>query len=65
MFKNVEEIKKAVDDGKQVYWKNPAYQVRHFSNGYFIYCENGYMIGLETMSGELNGNIEDFHRGEK
>lgn len=65
MFKNTGEIKKAVSEGKEVFWKNPAYQVKTFSNGTFIYCQmNGHMIALETMSGELNGNINDFYMGE-
>jgi len=62
-FNNVEEIKQAVDDGKNVYWSNPSYVVIKDKRGqYLINCVfNNYAIGL-THRDEitLNGKISDF-----
>lgn len=58
------EIKKAVESGKTVYWKNPSYEVVKQQNGeWVIKCtlNNNYIIGLTWTDGEtMNGKPEDF-----
>ena len=61
----VEEIKQAIEDGKNVYWKNNAYKViKNQKNGeLLIKCQsNNSCIGL-TWADEttLNGKEEDFY----
>ena len=65
---NKDEIKKAVDEGKTVYWSNPAYTVIKQENGhYLIHCNlNDYCFGLHGLEGteyenQLNGKEEDFY----
>lgn len=61
----VEEIKKAVDEGKKVFWKSTTYVViphKKTPNSYLIKCLwNNHMIGLTWADNEtLNGEEEDF-----
>jgi len=57
----LEQIKKAVEDGKTVCWSNDSYEVVNDSIGqWLIECQiNGHCIGLtkldeKTMNGEEN-----------
>ncbi|QDT23517.1 hypothetical protein [Gimesia chilikensis] len=59
----LEQIKKEVEMGKSVYWKNHSYKVVLTSKGeWFIKCLiNNHCIGLTWADGvTLNGNEEDF-----
>lgn len=59
----LEEIKKAVDEGKIVHWANEAYKVIKDDVGqYFIRCTlNNDLIGLTWRDGvTLNGKEEEF-----
>ena len=63
---NLQEIKKAVKDGKTVNWKSAAYTVRENSGLFMIHCNmNNSQIGLTGMVGTkyenvLNGQESDF-----
>lgn len=65
----LEEIKKAVDNGKIVHWKQENYIVKHFcgEDKYYIECtNNGNVIGLTWSDNEtLNGEEKDFFIAEK
>ena len=59
----LEEIKEAIDNGINVYWKNKGYKViKDKCNQYLIvYYPNNYAIGLTWNGGiTMNGNEEDF-----
>jgi hypothetical protein len=59
----VNDIKKAVDNGLNVYHHNKAYKVIKDDLGqYLIYCTlNGYCIGLTWRDNKtLNGKIDNF-----
>ncbi|MBN8857067.1 MAG: hypothetical protein J0H29_01690 [Sphingobacteriales bacterium] len=59
----VQEIKKAVDEGKTVCWATPAYRVIKDSIGqYLIVCLlNNNCIGLTWRDGvTLNGEQQEF-----
>jgi hypothetical protein len=63
MFKNVQEIKKAVDEGKKVYWLFLNYEVIKDSiDQYLIHSKfNDHYIGLTHRDGTtLNGKPEEF-----
>ena len=60
----LEEIKKAVDEGKHVKWSNKLYDVVKDNLGqYFIICNrNNYAIGLTWTDGvTLNGRPSEFY----
>lgn len=60
---NVEEIKKAMEEGEEVCWVNKGYKVIKDEIGqYFIMCmHNEYCIGLTWRDGKtLNGREEQF-----
>lgn len=59
----LEEIKKAVDEGKTVYWSDEAYKVIKDDIGqYFIKYICGDLIGLTRRDGvTLNGKEEEFY----
>jgi hypothetical protein len=59
----VQEIKKAVDEGKLVHWSSEGYTVVKNNNDYDIFClSNNHRIGLTWVDGEsLNGKEEDFY----
>lgn len=60
----VDEIKSAVDNGKEVHWKNELYQVvKDNKNQYLIKCiSNNHCIGLTWVDDvTLNGKEEDFY----
>lgn len=60
---NLEQIKKAVEEGKTVHWANKAYVVIKDKVGqWFINCvNNDSAIGLTWTDGKtLNGKEEDF-----
>jgi len=63
---NLQEIKKAIADGKKVYWSNTSYEViKDKIDQYFIECTNGSAIGLTWQDGTtLNGEEKDFFIGE-
>lgn len=61
----LEEIKKAVDEGKTVFWSNTSYVViphKKTPDTYLIkFLGNGHMIGLTWADNvTLNGKEEDF-----
>lgn len=57
----LEEIKKAVDEGYEVYLDNTGYQVKKDNDSYVIvFKANGYTIGLADSEGNLNGKEENF-----
>lgn len=61
---NLTEIKKAVDKGRKVYWKNELYSVVKDSLGqYLVKCSANYhCIGLTWKDGKtLNGEETDFY----
>lgn len=57
-----EEIKQAVNEGKNVYWRNKCYKVmKSIGNEYFIvFGANLNMIGLYTEKYGLNGKEDEF-----
>lgn len=59
----VDEIKKAVDEGKIVRWSNELYLVHKVGDSYLITCTlNDHTIGLTWLDGvTLNGKEEDFY----
>jgi hypothetical protein len=62
---NLEEIKKAVDEGKSVYWSNRNYEVIKDKNGQYLICcsLNNSCIGLTWTDGTtLNGKEMDFYK---
>jgi hypothetical protein len=65
----LEEIKKAVDNGKIVHWKKENYIVKYFcgEDKYYIECtNNGNVIGLTWSDNKtLNGEEKDFFISEK
>lgn len=63
----VDQIKKAVDEGKTVHWMNAGYRVIKDGNGkHIIKCDlNNHIIGLTWRDGvTLNGDEEDFYEAE-
>ena len=56
------EIKKAVDDGHNVYWKNPMYKVIRNGLHYDIECSaNGSCTGLTWLDGvTMDYKLQDF-----
>ena len=59
----LQEIKTAINEGKQVFWKSVGYQVIKDSiNQYLIKCNyNDYCIGLTWKDAvTMNGEEEDF-----
>lgn len=65
-FKNAQNIRDAVDKGKQVYVGNKAYKVEKSNGDYFIKCTlNNHKIGLTWEDGTtLNDKIEKFYTEE-
>ena len=59
----LEEIKKAVDSGKKVYWKNDGYIVEKWPSGYEIVCQqNEHAVGLTWADGvTMSESEEDFY----
>ena len=60
---NLQQIKQAIADGKQVFWASPAYSViRDKCDKYLIHCTiNNSYIGLTWLDGvTLNGKEEEF-----
>ena len=60
---NLEQIKKAIAEGKKVYWASLAYDVIKDDIGqYLIKCNlNGHCIGLAWRDGiTVNGKEDDF-----
>jgi hypothetical protein len=59
----LQEIKRAIADGKKVYWTNLGYEVIKDSLGeYLVICHsNNHCIGLTSRDGiKVNGKEEDF-----
>lgn len=56
---NIQQIKKAIDDGLTVKWCNANYDVIKDSIGqYLIVCRlNGYTIGLHGQKGSSYENV--------
>jgi len=60
-----QEIKQAVDNGKEVVWGNPSYKVIKTVSGYGIKHAGGNLIGLTWADGKtLNGKEEEFYINE-
>lgn len=60
---NIADIKKAVDAGNVVHWKNAAYVVHKDCIGQYLitFQPNGDTIGLTNKAGDrLNGQPHDF-----
>lgn len=59
---SVGDIKKAVDDGHDVFHQNSAYRVIKDNIGqYLITHSNGFAIGLTWRDGiTLNGKLDEF-----
>jgi hypothetical protein len=62
MEMTLEQIKAAVDAGKNVFWKQYNYKVKKYASGYVIEClDNGHAVGLTWRDGvTMNGDPEDF-----
>lgn len=63
----LEDIKKAVDEGYTVCWKNPSYTVINSNGRYLIRHESDCYIGLHGLIGTeyehvLNGIECDFYK---
>ena len=65
---SIEEIKKAINKGKSVFWHHEGYEViRDKFNRYLIYCHmNSHCIGLHGLEGTeyenvLNGDEKEFY----
>jgi hypothetical protein len=61
---NLQEIKQAIEQGKNVKWTNDNYNViKDNKNQYLIICENNnHTIGLFWADEKtLNGKEEDFY----
>ena len=58
----LEEIKKAISEGKKVHWSNRLYKVTNpTGDEYLIVCTNGSVIGLTWKDGvTMNGEEKDF-----
>jgi hypothetical protein len=58
----LEEIKKAIEEKKKVYWSNKSYEVIKEEDYYYVlYIPNSYAIGLTWLDGiTLNGKEEEF-----
>ena len=63
----LEEIKKAVDNGREVFWANKGYRVIKDNIGqYLIKHEGGNCVGLIHANGRiLNGKEEEFFMENK
>ena len=60
---NLQEIKQAINQGKNVYWSGPGYQVIKDNAGeYLIKCtSNNHCIGLTWQDNvTMNGKESDF-----
>lgn len=60
----INNIKNAVKNGHEVYWKNKSYSVIRDNVGQYLikYKPNSNCIGLTDRAGKkLNGEILDFH----
>ena len=57
----LEDIKKAVEQGQTVHWKNKGYTVQKWKNGdfYVVFSANKNAVGLE-YEGQLQGQEGDF-----
>ena len=61
----LQQIKQAVQDGKNVHWKNARYTVVFDGIRYLIKDFTGSCIGLTWADGlTLNGKEEDFYLGD-
>lgn len=57
----VEEIKKAVQEGRSVYWNNFGYRVICDSIGqWLVVYVTGYCWGLTNHKGDLAGEEKDY-----
>lgn len=60
---NLQEIKEAIQTGRNVYWSSKGYEVKRSKDGsYYVEClSNQYIIGLTWLDGTtLNGKEEQF-----
>ncbi|MCB0448430.1 MAG: hypothetical protein KDD03_13165 [Gelidibacter sp.] len=61
---NLQQIKTAIEEGKNVYWSSGIYKVtKDKYNQYFIHCTlNNHCIGLTWQDGTtMNGKEEEFY----
>ena len=65
---SIKEIKKAINEGKKVFWHHEGYEViKDKFNRYLIYCHmNEHCIGLHGLEGteyenKLNGDADKFY----
>ena len=61
------EIKKAVDEGKTVCWRQNNYVVEKWKSGYEIVCtNNNHAVGLQRRdNGEPTHDLTEFYRVKK
>ena len=61
-YKDLATLTKAVDNGETVHWKSTIYRVVHsYEDQYLVMCSlNDHCVGLTSLDGILQGNIEDF-----
>ena len=58
---NLEEIKKALSEGKKVFWSNENYEVISSLSQYWIHSiSNGNWQGLTNKKGELVEDQKEF-----
>lgn len=62
----LEQIQQTIADGKRVFWKTAAYEVKRTGAQYLIVCViNKDAIGLTWRDGvTMNGKPTDFYVGE-
>lgn len=62
----IDEIKKAIDEGKKVFWASQVYPVIKDKNGeYLITCSlNGHCIGLHGKPGTKYENVMNGRESE-
>ena len=63
-FNNVDEIKKAVDDGLDVRWSNDNYKVIKDANGQYLIMSqiNNHCLGLTWRDEQtMNGKSSEFY----
>ncbi|MDP3446375.1 MAG: hypothetical protein Q8T08_26250 [Ignavibacteria bacterium] len=57
------EIRKAIQDGKRVFWNNQGYEIKQKSNDYIIRCCNGSIQYL-TSDYFRNGSNDEMYIGD-
>ena len=63
LFESINDLKDAVDSGKEVFWKTNNYKViKNYKNEYMLLSKsNNCFIGMYCKNGQLNGNLNDYY----